>query len=111
MNLIFWDGSNWRELGTVNADGTDVRENRPDSRSVYIFGKTEEDWLTEMKKATKIKAEEKKKKEVNKKIESRPLGGFQPVRVEEVKDLTTLSAGIDVYIKEQLNRNWLGEVS
>lgn len=39
-------------LGTVNAAGSDVKENRPDSRPVYSFGKTEaqkeEDWLVEM---------------------------------------------------------------
>ncbi len=114
LNLIFWDGSNWRELGTVNADGTDVQENRPDLRPVYIFGRTqaqkEEDWLVELKKATKVKMEEKKKIK-NKKMESKPLKDFKPVKVEEVEDLTTLSAGIDAYIKEQLNRNWLGEVS
>ena len=114
LDLIFWDGEHWRELGTVKADGTDVQENRPDLRPVYIFGRTqaqkEEDWLTELKKATKVKMEEKKRP-VNKKMESRPLGDFQPVRVEEVEDLTSLSAGIDAYIKEQLHRDWLGEVS
>ena len=114
LDLIFWDGSNWRELGTVKADGTDVQENRPDLRPVYIFGRTqaqkEEDWLTEVKKATKVRMEEKKKVE-NKKMESKPLKDFRPVRVEEVEDLTSLSAGIDAYIKEQLNRDWLGEVS
>lgn len=108
LNLIFWDGSNWRELGTVNASGSDVREHRPDSRPVYVFGRTEaqkeEDWL----KATKLKAEEKKKKKVDSTDSSRPLENFKAVRVE---DLTTLSAGIDAYIKEQLNRDWLGEVS
>ena len=49
LNLIFWDGSVWRQLGTVNAAGSDLKENRPDSRPVYSFGKTEvkeeEDWL------------------------------------------------------------------
>lgn len=108
LNLIFWDGSNWRELGTVNASGSDVKEHRPDSRPVYVFGRTEaqkeEDWL----KATKLKAEEKKKKKVDSTDSSRPLENFKAVRVE---DLTTLSAGIDAYIKEQLNRDWLGEVS
>lgn len=108
LNLIFWDGSNWRELGTVNASGSDVKEHRPDSRPVYVFGRTEaqkeEDWL----KATKLKVEEKKKKKVDSTDSSRPLENFKAVRVE---DLTTLSAGIDAYIKEQLNRDWLGEVS
>ena len=41
LNLIFWDGSNWRELGTVNASGSDVKEYRSDSRPVYVFGRTE----------------------------------------------------------------------
>lgn len=111
LNLIFWDGSNWRELGTVNASGSDVKENRPDSRPVYVFGRTEaqkeEDWLVELKKATKLKEEEKRKK--SKPVVSSPE--LKTVRVEEVEDLNTLSAGIDAYIKEQLNRDWLGEVS
>lgn len=98
LNLIFWDGSVWRQLGTVNAAGSDVKENRPDSRPVYSFGKTEvqkeEDWLVEMKK------EEKK-------LKSKP----KTIRVEEIEDLTTLSAGIDDYIQSQLNRDWLGEIS
>lgn len=116
LNLIFWDGSNWRELGTVNASGSDVKEHRPDLRPVYVFGRTEaqkeEDWLVELKKATKLKAEEKKKRKVVESPDStRPLENFKAVRVEEVEDLTTLSAGIDAYIKEQLNRDWLGEVS
>lgn len=111
LNLIFWDGSNWRELGTVNASGSDVKEHRPDLRPVYVFGRTEaqkeEDWLVELKKATKLKKEEKRKK-------SKPAvssSELKTVRVEEVEDLNTLSAGIDAYIKEQLNRDWLGEVS
>ena len=111
LNLIFWDGSNWRELGTVNASGSDVKEHRPDLRPVYVFGRTEaqkeEDWLVELKKATKLKEEEKRKK--SKPVVSSPE--LKTVRVEEVEDLNTLSAGIDAYIKEQLNRDWLGEVS
>lgn len=113
LNLIFWDGSVWRQLGTVNAAGSDVKENRPDSRPIYSFGKTatevetkgEEDWLVEMKKASqaRIKKEKKSKSTVN--------SPEFTVKVEEVEDLTTLSAGIDAYIKEQLNRDWLGEVS
>lgn len=35
LNLIFRDGSVWRQLGTVNAAGSDVKENRP----VYSFWK------------------------------------------------------------------------
>lgn len=62
MNLIFWDG-------TVNAAGSDVQENRPNSRPVYSFGKTateietkeEEDWLVEMKKASQVRIKEEKK--------------------------------------------------
>lgn len=108
LNLIFWDGSNWRELGTVNASGSDVKEHRPDLRPVYVFGRTEaqkeEDWLVELKKATKLKEEEKRKK--SKSVVSSPE--LKTVRVE---DLNTLSEGIDAYIKEQLNRDWLGEVS
>lgn len=92
LNLIFWDGSVWRQLGTVNAAGSDVKENRPDSRPVYSFVKKEEDWLVEMQR---IKEEKKPK--------SKP----KTIRVEEIEDLTTLSAGIDNYIKEQLNRDWL----
>jgi hypothetical protein len=94
LNLIFWDGNVWRHLGTVNAAGSDVQENRPDSRPVYSFGKTE----VEMKKAIK---EEKKSKSEN----------VKTIRAEEIEDLTTLSAGIDDYIQSQLNRDWLGEIS
>ena len=107
LNLIFWDGSVWRQLGTVNAAGSDVKENRPDSRPVYSFGKTEvevetkgeEDWLVEMKKASqaRIKKEKKSKPTVN------------SVKVEEIEDLTILSAGIDDYIQSQLNRDWLNQ--
>lgn len=113
LNLIFWDGSVWRQLGTVNAAGSDVKENRPDSRPVYSFGKTavevetkgEEDWLVEMKKASqaRIKKEKKSKSTVN--------SDEFIVKVEEIEDLTTLSAGIDDYIQSQLNRDWLGEIS
>lgn len=106
LNLIFWDGSVWRQLGTVNAAGSDVKENRPDSRPVYSFGKTavkvetkgEEDWLVEM---ARIKKEKRSKSVVS---SSEPLEN----RVEEI---TTLSAGIDDYIQSQLNRDWLGEIS
>lgn len=103
LNLIFWDGSNWRELGTVNASGSDVKEHRPDLRPVYVFGRTE-DWLVELKKATKLKEEEKRKK-------SKPAVSSSELKTVRVEDLNTLSAGIDAYIKEQLNRDWLGEVS
>ena len=99
LNLIFWDGSVWRQLGTVNAAGSDLKENRPDSRPVYSFGKTEvkeeEDWLVEM-----IKEE--------KKLQSKPtVSSPELTKVEEIEDLTALSAGIDDYIQEQLNRDWL----
>lgn len=111
LNLIFWDGNVWRHLGTVNAAGSDVQENRPNSRPVYsateIETKEEEDWLVEMKKASqaRIKKEKKSKPMVN-------SGEFTKViKVEEIEDLTTLSAGIDDYIQKQLNRDWLGEIS
>ena len=99
LNLIFWDGSVWRQLGTVNAAGSDLKENRPDSRPVYSFGKTEvkeeEDWLVEM-----IKEE--------KKLQSKPtVSSPELTKIEEIEDLTALSAGIDDYIQEQLNRDWL----
>ena len=100
LNLIFWDGSVWRQLGTVNAAGSDVKENRPDSRPVYSFGKTEaqkeEDWLVEMKKPKSKPA-----------VSSPEL--TKTIRVEEIEDLTTLSAGIDDYIQSQLNRDWLSQ--
>ena len=113
LNLIFWDGSVWRQLGTVDAAGSDVKENRPDSRPVYSFGKTateieakgEEDWLAEMKKA-RIKKEKKSKPAVVNSDEFTKV-----IKVEEIEDLTTLSAGIDDYIQSQLNRDWLGEIS
>lgn len=84
LNLIFWDGNVWRHLGTVNAAGSDVQENRPDSRPVYSEVKKEEeeeDWLKSKVRKT--------------------------IRVEEIEDLTILSAGIDNYIQSQLNRDWL----
>lgn len=111
LNLIFWDGSVWRQLGTVNAAGSDVKENRPDSRPVYSFGKTEvqkeEDWLVEMQKAAKARIKEEKKP---KPVASSPeLTNVKTIKVEEIEDLTTLSAGIDDYIQSQLNRDWLGQ--
>lgn len=112
LNLIFWDGSVWRQLGTVNAAGSDVKENRPDSRPVYSFEKTEvqkeEDWLVEMKKATKARIKEEKKPKSKVKSDE-PLENVKTIRVEEIEDLTTLSAGIDDYIQRQLNRDWLNQ--
>lgn len=113
LNLIFWDGSVWRQLGTVNAAGSDVKENRPDSRPVYSFGKTateietkgEEDWLVEMKKASQARI--KKEKRSKPAVSSSEL--TKTIKVEEIEDLTTLSAGIDNYIQSQLNRDWLGQ--
>lgn len=111
LNLIFWDGSVWRQLGTVNAAGSDVKENRPDSRPVYSFGKTEvkkeEDWLVEMQKAAKARIKEEKKLKSKPAVSSPEL--TKTIRVEEIEDLTTLSAGIDDYIQSQLNRDWLGQ--
>ena len=110
LNLIFWDGSVWRQLGTVNAAGSDVKENRPDSRPVYSFGKTEaqkeEDWLVEMQKA-RIKEEKKLKSKPA--VSSPELTNVKTIKVEEIEDLTTLSAGIDDYIQSQLNRDWLSQ--
>lgn len=115
LNLIFWDGSVWRQLGTVNAAGSDVQENRPDSRPVYSFGKTEaqkeEDWLVEMQKAAKARIKEEKKLKSKPAVSSPELTNVKTIRVEEIEDLTTLSAGIDDYIQSQLNRDWLGEIS
>lgn len=98
-------------METVNAAGSDVKENRPDSRPVYSFEKTavavevetkeEEDWLVEMKKASQ--KEKRSKPTIN--------SPEFTVKVEEIEDLTTLSAGIDDYIQSQLNRDWLGEIS
>lgn len=106
LNLIFWDGSVWRQLGTVNAAGSDVKENRPDSRPIYSFGKTEVDWLVEMKKAAKARIkEEKKSKSKPAVVNSDEF--TKVIKVEEIEDLTTLSAGIDDYIQSQLNRDWL----
>lgn len=106
LNLIFWDGSVWRQLGTVNAAGSDVKENRPDSRPVYSFGKTEvEDWLVEMQKVAKARIKEEKKLKSKPAVSSPEL----TIRVEEIEDLTTLSAGIDDYIQSQLNRDWLNQ--
>lgn len=109
LNLIFWDGNHWRQLGAVNATGNDVQENKPDSRPIYRFGRTEEeeeDWLTEMKKAIKARNN-------NKEEEKRPVMNSSEfiTKVEEIEDLTTLSVGIDDYIQKQLNRDWLGEIS
>lgn len=117
LNLIFWDGIVWRQLGTVNAACGDVKENRPDSRPVYSFGKTateietkgEEDWLVEMKKASQARIKKEKKSKPT--VSSPKLTNVKTIRVEEIEDLTTLSAGIDDYIQSQLNRDWLGEIS
>ena len=113
LNLIFWDGNVWRQLGTVNAAGSDVKENRPDSRPVYSFGKTEvqkeEDWLVEMKKAAKARIKEEKKPKSKPAVSSPELTNVKTIRVEEIEDLTTLSAGIDDYIQSQLNRDWLNQ--
>lgn len=106
LNLIFWDGSVWRQLGTVNAAGSDVKENKPDSRPVYSFVQKEEDWLVEMKKAAKARIKEEKKSKSKPAVSSPEF-----TKVEEIEDLTTLSAGIDDYIQSQLNRDWLGEIS
>ena len=103
LNLIFWDGNHWRQLGAVNATGNDVQENKPDSRPIYRFGRTEEeeeDWL----KATKARNEEKP---VNSSEFTKPLENVKVIKVEEIEDLTTLSVGIDDYIQKQLNRDWL----
>lgn len=113
LNLIFWDGNVWRQLGTVNAAGSDVKENRPDSRPVYSFGKTEvkkeEDWLVEMQKAAKARIKEEKKLKSKPAVSSPELINVKTIRVEEIEDLTTLSAGIDDYIQSQLNRDWLSQ--
>lgn len=112
LNLIFWDGNYWRQLGAVNATGNDVQENKPDSRPIYRFGRTEEeeeDWLKKASKA-RIK-EEKKSKPVNSSEFTKPLENVKVIKVEEIEDLTTLSVGIDDYIQKQLNRDWLGEIS
>lgn len=106
LNLIFWDGSVWRQLGTVNATGSDVQENRPGSRPVYSFAQKEEDWLVEMQKA-RIKEEKKLKSKPA--VSSPELTNVKTIRVEEIEDLTTLSAGIDDYIQSQLNRDWLSQ--
>lgn len=71
--------------------GSDVKENRPDSRPIYSFGKTEVDWLVEMKKATKARIKEEKKPKSKVKSDEP-----KTIRVEEIEDLTTLSAGIDL---------------
>ena len=43
-----------------------------------------------------------------KKLQSKPtVSSPEFTKVEEIEDLTTLSAGIDDYIQEQLNRDWL----
>ena len=106
LNLIFWDGSVWRQLGTVNATGSDVKENRPDSRPVYSFGKTEaQKEEDEMQKAAKARIKEEKKLKSKPAVSSPELTN----RVEEIEDLTTLSAGIDDYIQSQLNRDWLSQ--
>lgn len=112
LNLIFWDGNVWRQLGTVNAAGSDVKENRPDSRPVYSFRKTateieikeEEDWLVEMKKASQARAKKEKR---SKPVVVNSDEVTKVIKVEEIEDLTTLSAGIDDYIQSQLNRDWL----
>lgn len=109
LNLIFWDGNHWRQLGAVNATGNDVQENKPDSRPIYRFEEEEEDWLTEMKKASKARIKEEKKPMVNLSEFTKPLENVKVIKVEEIEDLTTLSVGIDDYIQKQLNRDWLNQ--
>lgn len=104
LNLIFWDGNYWRQLGAVNATGNDVQENKPDSRPIYRFGRTE-DWL----KVTKARNNKEEEKPVNSPELTKPLENVKAINVEEIEDLTTLSAGIDKYIQEQLNRDWLSQ--
>lgn len=98
LNLIFWDGSVWRQLGIVNAAGSDVKENRPDSRPVYSLVEVETKGEEDMKKASQAR------------IKSKPVASSSELtnKVEEIEDL---SAGIDDYIQSQLNRDWLGEIS
>lgn len=99
LNLIFWDGNVWRHLGTVNAACSDVQENRPNSRPVYSFGKT----------ATEIETKEEEAR-IKKEKKSKPMvSSGEVIKVEEIEDLTTLSAGIDDYIQKQLNRDWLSQ--
>ena len=110
LNLIFWDGNHWRQLGAVNATGNDVQENKPDSRPIYRFGRTEEeeeDWLTEMKKATKARNNKEEEEEKKRPVMVNSDEFTKVIKVEEIEDLTTLSAGIDNYIQEQLNRDYL----
>ena len=62
-----------------------------------------------MKKATKARNKEEKKPMVNSSEFTKPLENVKAINVEEIEDLTTLSAGIDKYIQEQLNRDWLSQ--
>lgn len=105
LDLIFWDGSIWRQLGTVNAAGSDLKENRPDSRPVYSFGKTAVEVETKGEEdfsQARIKKEKRSKPVVVNSDEFTKV-----IKVEEIEDLTTLSAGIDDYIQKQLNRDYL----
>lgn len=111
LNLIFWDGSVWRQLmqQVVMLKRIDLIQDQ-----FYSFGKTEaqkeEDWLVEMQKATKARIKEEKKPKSKPAVSSPELTNVKTIRVEEIEDLTTLSAGIDDYIQSQLNRDWLGEI-
>ena len=62
-----------------------------------------------MQKAAKARIKEEKKSKSKPAVSSPEL--TKTIRVEEIEDLTTLSAGIDDYIQSQLNRDWLGEIS
>lgn len=106
LNLIFWDGNVWRHLGVVNAAGSDVQENRPNSRPVYSFGKTATEIETKEEEDRLVKIRIKKEKKSKPMVNSDELTN---IRVEKIEDLTTLSAGIDDYIQSQLNRDWLSQ--
>ena len=91
-------------METVNATGSD----RPDSRPVYSFGKTEaQKEEDEMQKAAKARIKEEKKLKSKPAVSSPELTNVKTIRVEEIEDLTTLSAGLDDYIQSQLNKSKL----
>ena len=58
-----------------------------------------------MKKASQARIKEEKKQKKSPVMNSSEF----ITRVEEIEDLTTLSAGIDDYIQSQLNRDWLSQ--
>lgn len=80
LDLIFYDGEVWRVLGTIDSDGTNLVEYKPDKRYVY--------------REKEVKVERKRTNE-EKKVE------------EEIDiNLDKLSENIDRFLEETAKKEW-----